>query len=31
MNIELKDGDADNTVKTEITMSGPVLGFIFNF
>ena len=31
MNIELKDGAADETVKTEITMSGPVLGFIFNF
>jgi hypothetical protein len=31
MNIELKDGDADTTIKTEITMSGPILGFIFNF
>jgi hypothetical protein len=31
MSIELKDGDADETVKTDITMSGPVLGFIFNF
>jgi hypothetical protein len=31
MKIELKDGDADTTIKTEITMSGPILGFIFNF
>jgi len=31
MSIELKDGDADETIKTEITMSGPVLGFVFNF
>jgi hypothetical protein len=31
MNIELKDGDADETVKTDITMSDPVVGFIFNF
>jgi hypothetical protein len=31
MNIELKNEDAGDTVETEITMSGPVLGFIFTF
>ena len=31
LNIELKNEDADGTVETEITMSGPVLGFIFTF
>jgi hypothetical protein len=31
MNIELEDGDADTNIETEITMSGPVVGFIFNF
>ena len=31
MSVELKDGDADETIKTDITMSGPILGFIFNF
>ena len=31
MNIELKSGDTGDTVETEITMSGPVLGFIFTF
>jgi hypothetical protein len=31
MNIELKNEDADGVVESEITMSGPVLGFIFTF
>jgi hypothetical protein len=31
MNIELKNEDADGTTESEITMSGPILGFIFNF
>lgn len=31
MNIELKNEDADGTIESEITMSGPVLGFIFTF
>jgi hypothetical protein len=31
MNIELKNEDVDGTIETEITMSGPLLGFIFNF
>jgi hypothetical protein len=31
LNIELKNEDAGDTVETEITMSGPVLGFIFTF
>jgi hypothetical protein len=31
MNIELKNEDSGTTTETEITMSGPILGFIFNF
>ena len=31
MNIELKNEDVSGTIETDITMSGPVLGFIFNF
>ena len=31
MNIELKDEGANGTTGSEITMSGPILGFIFNF
>ena len=31
MNIEIKNEDASGTTETEITMSGPILGFIFNF
>lgn len=31
LNIELKNEDGAGTTETEITMSGPVLGFIFTF
>jgi len=31
MNIELKNEDSGGTTESEITMSGPVLGFIFTF
>ena len=31
MNIELKSENSNGTIESDITVSGPVLGFIFNF